>query len=173
MLKSVLFLVGIVLAVAYFLPDLSGRLIDRQPSAATVRPLSATPKSESPASGSITRLAADRNGHYVSDIQVNGRTLNAIVDTGASLVVLRYEDARALGIVFPGDRFDVGVRTASGTAQARRVRLRSVRLGAISLSDVDALVMGEGMLGTNLLGMSFLKRLSRYEVRGSTLVLER
>ena len=48
-----------------------------------------------------------------------------------------------------------------------------MRLGAISLSDVDALVLGEGMLGTNLLGMSFLKRLSRYEVRGSTLVLER
>ena len=53
------------------------------------------------------------------------------------------------------------------------MRLRSVRLGAISLNDVDALVMSEGMLGMNLLGMSFLKRLSRYEVRGSTLVLER
>lgn len=173
MLRSLLFVVGVVLAVAYFAPDLASRLINGQPSAATVRPLSATPESENPASGNITRLTADRNGHYVSDIEVNGRMLNAIVDTGASLVALRYEDARALGIVFPGDRFDVGVRTANGTAQARRVRLRSVRLGAISLNDVDALVLGEGMLGTNLLGMSFLKRLSRYEVRGSTLVLER
>lgn len=173
MLRSLLFVVGVVLAVAYFAPDLASRLINGEPSAATVRPLSATPESESPASGSITRIAADRNGHYVSDIEINGRTLNAIVDTGATLVALRYEDARALGIVFPGDRFDVGVRTANGSAQARRVRLRSVRLGAISLNDVDALVLGEGMLGTNLLGMSFLKRLSRYEVRGSTLVLER
>ncbi len=173
MLRSLLFVVGVVLAVAYFAPDLVSRLINGEPSAATVRPLSATPESESPASGSITRISADRNGHYVSDIQVNGRTLNAIVDTGATLVALRYEDARALGIVFPGDRFDVGVRTANGSAQARRVRLRSVRVGAISLNDVDALVMSEGMLGMNLLGMSFLKRLSRYEVRGSTLVLER
>ena len=173
MLKSFLYVAGVILAIAYFAPDLASRLINGQPSAATVRPLSATPESESPVSGGITRIAADRNGHYVSDILVNGRPLSAIVDTGASLVALRYEDARALGIIFPGDRFDIGVRTANGTAQARRVRLRSVRLGAISLTEVDALVLGEGMLGTNLLGMSFLKRLSRYEVRGSTLVLER
>lgn len=173
MFRSLFYIVGAVLAVAYFAPDLASRLINGQPSAATVRPLSASRESERPVSGGITRIAADRNGHYVSDILVNGRTLNAIVDTGASLVALRYEDARALGIVLPGDRFDVGVRTANGTAQARRVRLRSVRLGAISLDEVDALVLGEGMLGTNLLGMSFLKRLSRYEVRGSTLVLER
>lgn len=173
MLKSVLVLVGMALAAAYFLPDISGRLLERQPSAATMQPLSMARDSDGPAAGDVARISADRSGHYVSDIQVNGRTLNAIVDTGASLVALRYEDARALGLVFPGDHFDVGVRTANGTAQARRVRLRSVRLGAISLSDVDAVVLSEGALGTNLLGMSFLKRLSRYEVRGSTLVLER
>ena len=115
MLRSLLFVVGVVLAVAYFAPDLVSRLINGEPSAAMVRPLSVNPESESPASGSITRISADRNGHYVSDIQVNGRTLNAIVDTGATLVALRYEDARALGLVFPGDRFDVGVRTANGT----------------------------------------------------------
>jgi aspartyl protease family protein len=173
MLKSVLFLVGVALAAAYFLPDISGRLIDRQPSAATVQPLSMARESDSPAAADVARISANRNGHYVSDIQVNGRTLSAIVDTGATLVALRYEDARALGLVFPGDRFDVGVRTANGTGRARLVRLRSVRLGAVSISDVEALVLEEGALATNLLGMSFLKRLSRYEVRGSTLVLER
>jgi aspartyl protease family protein len=172
MLRSLLFVVGVVLAVAYFAPDLASRLMNGEPSAATVRPLSATPESESPVSGGTTRIAADRNGHYVSDIQVNGRTLNAC-RYGRALVALRYEDARALGVVFPGDRFDVGVRTANGSAQGRMVRLRSVRLGAILLNEVDALVLSEGALGTNLLGMSFLKRLSRYEVRGSTLVLER
>jgi aspartyl protease family protein len=173
MLKTLLYAAGVVLAIAYFAPDLAGRLINGQPSAATVRPLGMAGERESPAPGNITRIAADQRGHYISDIQVNGRTLSAIVDTGASLVALRYEDARALGVVFPGDRFDVGVRTANGSAQGRMVRLRSVRLGAILLNEVDALVLSEGALGTNLLGMSFLKRLSRYEVRGSTLVLER
>jgi aspartyl protease family protein len=48
-----------------------------------------------------------------------------------------------------------------------------VRLGSIELDDVDALVMEEGLLKTNLLGMSFLERLSHYEVRNNTLVLDR
>jgi aspartyl protease family protein len=119
------------------------------------------------------RIPADRNGHYASRIEVNGRTLNALIDTGATLVILRYEDARPLGVVFPGDKFDVGVRTANGTGRARRVELRSVRLGPISINQVEALVMEQGALGTNLLGMSFLKRLSRFEVQRGTLVLER
>jgi len=96
-----------------------------------------------------------------------------MVDTGASLVVLRYEDARTLGLVYGSDTFEVAVQTANGTARAHRVKLNSVRLGSISLDDVDALVMGEGVLKTNLLGMSFLKRLSRYEVRDGMLVLDR
>jgi aspartyl protease family protein len=65
------------------------------------------------------------------------------------------------------------VQTANGKARAHRVKLDSVRLGSISLGNVDALVMEEGALNTNLLGMSFLRRLSRYEVRDGSLVLER
>jgi aspartyl protease family protein len=121
----------------------------------------------------VTRVAADRAGHYLSDVQINGRNFSAMIDTGASLVALRYEDALALGLVHPGERFDVGVRTANGLAQALKVQLRSVRLGSIRVDDVDALVMDEGLLPTNLLGMSFLKRLKRFEVDRGTLVLER
>ena len=167
MLKPVLFLAAAAASAALFAPEFFERLVERGPSA------TATQLVDPAASTSTARIAADGNGHYVTDVQVNGRSLAAIVDTGASLVTLRYEDARALGIVFPGDRFDIAVQTANGPGRARQVRLRSVRLGSITLNDVDALVVDQGALGTNLLGMSFLKRLSRYEVRGSTLVLER
>jgi aspartyl protease family protein len=171
MLKSVLYVAVGVLLAALLVPDLAGRLTGRAPNAVIVQP--ATPDSRDADAGRVTRLAADRNGHYLAEIQVNGRTLSAIVDTGASLVTLRYEDARSLGVVFVGDKFDITIRTANGDGRARRVTLRSVRLGSITLNEVDALVVEEGALRTNLLGMSFLKRLSRYEVRGSTLVLER
>jgi aspartyl protease family protein len=123
--------------------------------------------------GGNVRIAADRGGHYRAEIRVNGHSVDALVDTGASLVVLRYEDARALGLVYGSDRFDVPVQTANGTAHVRRVKLASVRLGSIQFDDVEALVAEEGMLATNLLGMSFLKRLSRYEMRDGTLVLDR
>ena len=103
------------------------------------------------------------------------RAVQAYLGTipGASLVALRYEDARAMGLVYGSDRFNLGVQTANGVAHAKRVKLSNVRLGSISLDDVDALVMEEGLLATNLLGMSFLTRLSRYEVRDGMLVLER
>jgi aspartyl protease family protein len=170
MLKPVLYFAVAAAAAALLLPDMVERAL--APAAASVRPASAN-FAEPEASADITRVPADRNGHYVTEVQINGRGLTAIVDTGASLVTLRYQDARALGVVFPGDKFDIRVQTANGPGRARQVRLRSVRLGSITLSDVDALVVDEGALATNLLGMSFLKRLSRYEVRGSTLVLER
>jgi aspartyl protease family protein len=155
-------------AAALLLPEMTERMLAPHPSAAV-----ATREEPSEPATSWTRIPADRRGHYVTEVSINGRNLTAIVDTGASLVTLRYEDARALGVVFPGDKFDVRVQTANGPGRARRVRLRSVQVGAIRLSDVDALVVDEGALATNLLGMSFLRRLSRYEVRGSTLVLER
>ena len=96
-----------------------------------------------------------------------------MVDTGATVVALRYEDARALGLVFPGDKFDARVRTANGEGRAKRVQLRSVTFGTITVRDVDALVLEQGALATNLLGMSFLRRLSRFEVQRGVLVLER
>jgi aspartyl protease family protein len=174
MFKTVVILAGGAIALAVMAPGLTSRLLGSQPSAVVALPSNrdagAAPRSNA---GELTRLSADRSGHYLSEVQINGRNFTAMVDTGASLVALRYEDAQALGLVRPGDRFDVGVRTANGMAQARQVQLRSVRLGSIRLDDVDALVMDEGLLPTNLLGMSFLKRLKRFEVDRGTLVLER
>src|ERR1700680_929861 len=143
------------------------------PSATAAIPQTGAVQTPRTGAGDVTRLTADRTGHYLSEVQINGRAFTALVDTGASLVALRYEDAQALGLVHPGDRFDMGVRTANGVAQARQVQLRSVRLGSIRVDDVDALVMDEGLLATNLLGMSFLKKLKRFEVDRGILVLER
>ncbi len=173
MLKSMLYVVAAVLLAALLIPDFAGRLFEKRTGATVQSPVATAPESERMDAGYVARIAADRSGHYVSEIQVNGRAVTAIVDTGASLVTLRYEDARALGVVLPGDKFDISIRTANGDGRARRVVLRSVRLGAITFNDVDALVVEEGALRTNLLGLSFLRRLTRYEVRGSTLVLER
>jgi aspartyl protease family protein len=51
------------------------------------------------------------------------------------------------------------------------VRLRSLNLGPIALSDVEALVARPGALKENLLGMSFLSRLRSYEFSGEFLTL--
>lgn len=170
MLRSVLYLVGVVVALALLAPTFLQN-VGGNPGA--------TPRTERAQAavvadhGGIMRIDADRRGHYTADIEVNGRRFGALVDTGATSVALRYEDARAMGLIFPGDNFDVQVRTANGIAKAKRVELRSVRLGTITVRDVEGIVMDQGLLGQNLLGMSFLKRLSKVEVQRGQLVLER
>ncbi len=171
MLKSVLYLVAVVVGLALFAPRFLQNVGNSNAGApAQVERANTAVVADH---GGIMRLEADRRGHYSSDIEINGRRVNALVDTGATQVAIRYEDARALGLVFPGDNFDVQVRTANGIAKAKRVELRQVRLGTITVRDVEGLVMSEGLLGQTLLGMSFLKRLSRVEVQRGQLVLER
>jgi aspartyl protease family protein len=174
MFKSALYLAGVFVVAGFLAPGLTARFIDGPKPASYAAPSVNSVKPTHPDNyGGHVRIPADRAGHYVTEAQINGRNFNVMVDTGASLVILRYEDARALGLVYGSDKFDVAVQTANGTAKALRVKLYNVRLGSISLDDIEALVMEEGLLNTNLLGMSFLRRLSRYEMHGDMLVLER
>lgn len=174
MFRIALYLAGAFVAAGYLVPGLTSRYLDGPKPASYAAPSVNTARPAHPDNyGGHVRIPADRAGHYVSEAQINGRNFNVMVDTGASLVILRYEDARALGLVYGSDKFDIAVQTANGTAKALRVKLYNVRLGSISLDDIEALVMEEGLLNTNLLGMSFLRKLSRYEVRGDTLVLKR
>jgi aspartyl protease family protein len=171
MLRSVLIIAGVTIAVALFAPDLAGRYFERKP-AHPPRAMNIAPSKQADYAGGI-HIPADRFGHFQAEVQVNGRPLDALVDTGASYVVLKFEDAQSLGVIYAGDPFDIPVQTANGVGHARRVKLSSVRVGSVQLDDVDAMVAEEGMLARNLLGMSFLRRLSRYEVRDNTLILGR
>jgi aspartyl protease family protein len=175
MFRIAIFFAGLVVALGYLAPSLTARFLDgpRAATSATPSANAAKPVRAESYGGGHVRIPADRAGHYATEVQINGRHFNTLVDTGASLVVLRYEDARMLGLVHGSDKFGISVQTANGAAKAMRIKLDNVRLGSISFDDIDALVMEQGLLNTNLLGMSFLRRLSRYEVRGDTLVLER
>ena len=68
--------------------------------------------------------------------------------------------------------FSQTVQTANGAAKAARVKLDRVRIGGIEVRDVDALVTRDGArCSVTLLGMSFLNRLSKFEIRGDELML--
>lgn len=117
------------------------------------------------------RLAADRQGQFYADVEIDGKPLHMLVDTGASFVALSYEDAAAAGIFpLPAD-YKYPVSTANGIARVAHVKLRNVRLGPLLLQDVEAVVGERGALGSSLLGMSFLSRLSRIEAASGALVL--
>ncbi|MBM3607183.1 MAG: TIGR02281 family clan AA aspartic protease [Alphaproteobacteria bacterium] len=116
-------------------------------------------------------LDADAAGHYHARIEIDGQTIPMLVDTGASVVALRFEDASNLGINPMPDEFNIKLSTANGEIQAARVRLREVRLENITVSDVDAVVLPSGALGQSLLGISFLKKLASFEIASGQLLL--
>ena len=170
MLKAVLLLTGLVFAMAVIAPGLLTRATQTGAPDKAEQPVLANAQ---PDHGGLVRLNADRSGHYWTEAEINNRMVPALVDTGATLIALRYEDARSMGLVTSADKFDVRVRTANGEGRAKRVTLRSVTVGTITVRDVEALVTEQGALATNLLGMSFLKRLARFEVQRGQLLLER
>lgn len=116
-------------------------------------------------------LKASENGHFFSDVEINGRNVSVVVDTGATGVALTYEDARAIGISLIDSDFNMYSRTANGTARIAPVVLERVQIGDIEVRDVEAFVAEPGKLFQTLLGMSFLRRLSHIDIRGGELVL--
>lgn len=126
---------------------------------------------EAPAGERAVRLRRRSDGHFVAKAQINGATASLLVDTGASAVVLTQGDARLAGIDVQKLSYSVPVRTANGVAYAASVRLRSVTVGSVVISNVDALVSAPGALGQSLLGMTFLTRLRSYEVSGEYMTL--
>lgn len=116
-------------------------------------------------------LRGDHYGHFHADAQINGRSISVLVDTGASLVAMSYEDALAAGVTVRPDEFRYVSNTANGQARFARVRLDEVRIGVISVRNVDAAVSQPGKLNQTLLGNSFLNKV-RYSVQGGMMVLE-
>ena len=121
--------------------------------------------------GRAVRIRRQPDGQFIVRARIDNTTVRMLVDTGASAVVLRQEDARRIGIDLDSLRYSVPVQTANGTALAARVRLGRVFVGPIGIARVEALVAKPGVLDQSLLGMSFLSRLRSYEFSGSFLTL--
>ncbi|WP_205881877.1 retropepsin-like aspartic protease family protein [Leeia aquatica] len=108
-------------------------------------------------------LTADGNGHFVTTVQVNGHSVQALVDTGATTVSMSAATARQLGLEYRNGQRAVS-QTANGLVPVWIVRWDTVRLGTITLYQVEGAVIEADMPGV-LLGMSFLNRVKM--VRGN------
>jgi aspartyl protease family protein len=126
---------------------------------------------ENPGGPVEVKIRKRLDGHFTAKAEVNGKPISMIVDTGASTVVLRPEDAKTAGIDTSRLSYTVPVLTANGRTIAARVRLESLSLGPLSRQKVEALVAQPDALTESLLGMSFLSRLRSYEFSGDFLTL--
>jgi aspartyl protease family protein len=103
-------------------------------------------------------LAGDAKGHYITTAIVNGVSMQFLVDTGATSVTISADDAKRANVRYTA--VDRGaMQTANGVVNAYRVKFDTVKLGDITLNNVDGVVMEGNSLGLHgLLGMSFLNR---------------
>lgn len=102
------------------------------------------------------KLGADPSGHFVTMGSINGHSVTFLLDTGASAVALSANEANRMGIKYKSGQM-LGVSTANGVIPAWRVMLNNVKLGDISLNQVEGMVV-ESPMPAVLLGMSFLNR---------------
>ena len=129
------------------------------------------PARQASTGGRIVTIEGDRLGHFQAEASIDGRHIRLMVDTGASVVALTHEDAASAGFrPFPSD-FSRRVATANGEVAVAPIRIREMRVGDITVRDVEAVVVPKGLLGTSLLGMSFLNRLGSFDIGRGRLTL--
>jgi aspartyl protease family protein len=163
-----------IVAFIYFFDDLRAVLRDDNslPTLAeAMRESASEPKDDRSGFDRTVKLRANANGHFVFKAAVNERLATFVADTGATYVVITYEDAKRLGLSPQSLDFSAPVQTANGVTRVAPVTLDRVRVEDITVRNVPAAVAGKGVLPTNLLGMSFLARLKSFQIQGDELVL--
>ena len=130
----------------------------------------ASPAVASPGEKAV-RIIKRPDGHFHAAVTLNGTPATLLVDSGATLVLLKAADARDAGIDVTLLSFNTPVATAHGTTYVAHARLRQLRVGVIVAEDIEVLIARPGSLETSLLGMNFLNKLRSYEFSGPFLTL--
>ena len=123
-----------------------------------------------PAGGSRIVLTADSRGHFVTAGRINNQAMQFMVDTGASVIAMSAAEADRMGIDYRKGQ-PVGMNTANGAVQGYRIRLATVRIGDVQLTELEAVVTPASMTYV-LLGNNFLTQFQMSRINDQ-MVLER
>jgi len=108
--------------------------------------------------GGSAILYADTAGHHFTEGLINGARVKFLVDTGASTIAMNSGDARRAGIDYKkGNRSEV--QTASANVMAYHVVINTLKIGSLTLNQVDGMVLEGESPAFVLLGMSALSRM--------------
>jgi len=171
-MRQIFLLAAAFLVAGAYAARFADNVVEKQPEsqAAVVQPVY-EPR-EPTSSGRSLMLESDRQGHFQVEARVEGHFVDFVVDTGASLVVLRESTAAMVGIRPQPRDYTAAAVTANGRIRAARATIERIEVGGIAVYDVPAMVLPDEALTKNLLGVSFLSKLKRYEYANGRLVLE-
>ena len=112
------------------------------------------------------------DGHFRAVAKINGANVGMLIDTGASIVLLSYEDAVNAGLSPQTLDFSMPVTTANGRSFVAPVTIDTLTIGSVGLDNVRAAVAQPGKIHSSLLGMSFIGRLQETSFRQDRLILK-
>lgn len=156
----IVIIAAVTLGYSYRSSLLNNRLI------ATLIPTRATLSED----GKEVLFYASEGGHFFIEVTINGTLIQAMLDTGASDIILSPRDAHSIGFDTTKQAYSKLYHTANGSVMAAPVLLREISVGTISLTNIPASINSAAM-DKSLIGMSFLKRLRSFSVEGDILRL--
>ena len=124
-----------------------------------------------PSLSTVSEIPMDSRGHFIADFKFNGRRVESLVDTGATYIAINESTARKVGIRISREDFKYSVSTANGKTAAASVVISEVAIDNIKIRNVAALVLKDDALKGTLIGMSFLKELSKFTIQDRSLVM--
>jgi aspartyl protease family protein len=170
-MRNLMILAAVMVGLGTYMAEMAGK-ISPAPASASVSPKPAPVETVAQASGHNLNIPRDARGHFQTDGRIEGQRINFMVDTGASVVALNEKSAARFGLRPSRNDYNATVATANGTVKAARARIAMIELGGLVVRDVDALVLPDAALSENLLGLSFLSKLKRFELANGKMVLE-
>ena len=170
-MRNIMIFAAVMICLGSFMAQMADRMTPALASTISHHP--ATETSIAPAAaGRTLSIPHDARGHFETEGRIEGQRIAFMVDTGASVVALNETSAARFGVRPSRSDYNAIVTTANGTIKAARTQLAMIEIGGLIVRDVDAMVLPDEALSENLLGLSFLSKLKRFEYANGQLVLE-
>lgn len=118
-----------------------------------------------------TSLQRSWDGHFRAIAQIEGADVGVLIDTGASLVLLRNDDAQRMGLDMKSLDFSTPLTTANGKSFVAPITIDTLTIGDVTVHDLRAAVAEPGALHSSLLGMSFIQSLSEAVIQKDRMIL--
>jgi aspartyl protease family protein len=170
-MRNLMILAAVLAGLGTYMAQVADKM-SAAPASANAATQKAPVQAVALASGRSLDIPRDARGHFQADGRIEGQRVNFMIDTGASMVALNEKSAARFGLRPSRGDYNATVTTANGTIKAARTRLAMIELGGIVVRDVDAVVLPDEALSENLLGLSFLSKLKRFEYANGKMVLE-
>ncbi len=119
-------------------------------------------------SGEAIELRRQDDGHYWITVDINGKPVRFMVDSGATMTAINATTAKEAGV--EADGYPIILSTANGRVAAKRATVQSLVVGPHKIEN-HPVVVSESFGDVNLLGMNFLNDMQSWRVEANKMIL--